>query len=300
MRPLLKILILFCFIFFKGDAAPRVLVTLPPLYSLVVGVMKDINTPTLLLDGIVSPHHYALKPSDRRKIENTDLLIWIGPNYEFFLEKTINHSSVKTIQLNTLADLIQLPIRSNECSTCSHSHATEAHQIDPHLWLTPINAQKIVAIVANHLSLLDPHNATYYQKNATTLIERLAHLHQELTQKLSSVSRYSFLVYHDGYQYFEKAYNLSGLGALTLDPEIPISAQRLNALETLIKLKNVRCIFGETQFYPALIKRLADTLKIKTGTLDPFGTTLKPDETLYFKMMHQLADTFIECLKGLE
>lgn len=297
MRPLLKILISSCFIFFKGEAVPNVLVTLPPLHSLVAGVMKDVNIPTLLLDGVVSPHHYALKPSDRRKIENADLVIWIGPNYEFFLEKTIHHSSIKTIQLSLQDELIQLPVRSHECSSCSHSHANDAHQIDPHLWLTPINAQKIVAIVASQLSLLDPDNAISYQKNAALLSEKLQHLHQELTKKLSPISQHTFLVYHDGYQYFEKAYNLSGLGALTLDPEIPISAQRLHALEDLIKLKNVRCIFGETQFYPALIKRLAETLKIKTGTLDPFGTILKPDETLYFKMMHQLADTFLECLK---
>src|SRR5690606_11850613 len=102
----------------------------------------------------------------------------------------------------------------------------------------------------------------------------------------------------DGYQYFENAYNLEGLGALTLDPEIPISVKRLETLAKHIKLNNVRCIFGETQFYPPLIKTLADATGIKTGKLDPFGTTFIPDETLYFKMMHQLADTLIVCLKG--
>ncbi|AIL12394.1 hypothetical protein IM40_00860 [Candidatus Paracaedimonas acanthamoebae] len=300
MRFLLKILILFFFIPHKGEAILRVLVTLPPLHSLVTGIMKDVAAPTLLLDGVVSPHHYALKPSDRRKIENTDLLIWIGPNYEFFLEKPLEQSSANTIQINTIPDLIQLPIRSTECPTCSHLHGTESNVMDPHLWLTPLNAQKIVEVIADKLSQHDPQNASTYKKNATFLISKLAHLHQALTEKLTPVQNYPFLVYHDGYQYFEKAYNLSGLGALILDPEIPISVQRLKILEEQIKLKNVRCIFGETQFYPALIKTLADATRIKTGNLDPFGTTFPLDEALYFKMMHQLADTFIICLKGRE
>ena len=300
MRSWLKVLIFFLFIPYKGITAPHILVTLPPLHSLVAGVMKDVAIPTLLLDGLVSPHHYALKPSGRRKIENTDLLIWIGPNYEFFLEKPLEQSSTKTIQLNEMPDLIQLPIRSNDCPTCSHSHGAESHTMDPHLWLTPINAQKIVEIVADKLSQLDPQNASYYKKNATVLISKLALLHQELTEKLTPVKNYPFLVYHDGYQYFEKAYQLTGLGALTLDPEIPISVQRLKTLEAQIKLKNVRCIFGETQFYPPLIKTLSDATRIKTGKLDPFGTIFPPDDTLYFKMMHQLADTFIVCLKSLE
>lgn len=298
MRLLLKLFILFFFIPYKGEAIPRVLVTLPPLHSLVIGIMKNVATPTLLLDGLISPHHYTLKPSDRRKIEDADLLIWIGPNYEFFLEKTLTQSSAETIQLNKISELIQLPIRSTECRVCSHLHEVESNSMDPHLWLTPLNAQKIVVIIADKLSELDPQNKATYQKNATFLISKLAYLHQALTEKLTPVKNYPFLVYHDGYQYFEKAYNLAGLGSLTLDPEIPISVQRLKTLEAQIKLKNVRCIFGETQFYPALIQTLADATKIKTGKLDPFGTTFSLDDTLYFKMMHDLADTFTACLKG--
>jgi len=300
MRLLLKVLILSFFVSYKGVTAPRVLVTLPPLYSLVAGIMKGIGTPTLLLDGLISPHHYALRPSDRRKIENTDLLIWIGPNYEFFLEKSLKQSSTQTIQINELPDLIQLPIRSMECSTCSHSHGIEDNAIDPHLWLTPVNAQKITKVIAEELSRLDPKNSSTYKQNAVFLISKLAQLHQTLTQQLIPVKNLPFLVYHDGYQYFERAYNLAGLGALTLDPEIPISLQRLKILEAQIKLKNVRCIFGETQFYPPLIKTLADATKINTGKLDPFGTSFPLDEMLYFKMMHQLADTFITCLKEAE
>jgi zinc transport system substrate-binding protein len=296
MRPLLSVLILFFCISSKGDAAPRVLVTLPPIHSLVTGVMKDVGIPISLLDGIVSPHHYLLKPSDHRKIENADLLIWIGPNYEFFLEKPLNQSSANTIQLNAIPHLLQLPMRSH--NSCSHTHDTESTTVDPHLWLTPINAQKIVEVIADKLSQLDPHNTSRYKKNAAILISKLTYLHQELTQKLAPVKNRPFLVYHDGYQYFEKAYNLEGLGALTVDPEIPISVKRLETLAKHIKLNNVRCIFGETQFYPPLIKTLADATAIKTGKLDPFGTTFNPDETLYFKMMHQLADTFIACLKG--
>ncbi len=300
MRPFFKFLILILCFSYKGEAAPRVLVTLPPLHSLVAGIMKDVSTPILLLDGLISPHHYSLKPSDYRKIENTDVTIWIGPNYEFFLEKPIQQSTSQIIQINTIPNLNLLPLRShNNCHSCSHSHTAEPNAMDPHVWLTPLNAQKIVEFITYKLTELDPQNASLYKANGALLISKLKHLHQELTQKLRPLQNYPFLVFHDGYQYFEKAYNLRGLGALTLDPEIPLSIQRLKSLEAQIKDQDVKCIFGETQFYPSVIKTLAQSTHIKTGKLDPFGTNFVPDETLYFKMMIQLANTFLTCLKDL-
>ena len=169
--------------------------------------------------------------------------------------------------------------------------------MDPHVWLTPLNAQKIVEFMTHKLIELDPQNAFSYKKNGALLTSKLKHLHQELSQKLQSLKNYPFLVFHDGYQYFEKAYDLKGLGALTLDPEIPLSIQRLKSLEAQIKHQGVKCIFGETQFYPSVIKTLAQSTHIKIGNLDPFGTNFVPDETLYFKMMLQLADNFLTCLR---
>ena len=42
-----------------ASAAPRVVVSLAPLHSLVAGIMEGVGTPELLVRGGASPHAYA-------------------------------------------------------------------------------------------------------------------------------------------------------------------------------------------------------------------------------------------------
>ena len=66
--------------------APNVLVSIKPLHSIVAAVMEGAGAPELLLTGAASPHSYALKPSDARKIARADVIFWTGPVLETFLE----------------------------------------------------------------------------------------------------------------------------------------------------------------------------------------------------------------------
>ena len=61
-----------------ASAAPRVVVSIKPLHSLVAGVMKGVGEPHLLIKGAASPHTFSLKPSDAREIERARVIFWVG------------------------------------------------------------------------------------------------------------------------------------------------------------------------------------------------------------------------------
>jgi len=61
---------------------PHVVVSIKPLHALVAGVMRGVGSPHLLLDDQQSPHHFALKPSQARLLQQADLVFWIGPALE--------------------------------------------------------------------------------------------------------------------------------------------------------------------------------------------------------------------------
>ena len=44
-----------------------------------------------------------------------------------------------------------------------------------------------------------------------------------IKSQLEPIKGKSFIVFHDAYQYFEKAYGLNTLGSILLDPELPPS-----------------------------------------------------------------------------
>ena len=70
-------------------AEPQVVASIKPVHSLVAAVMEGVGTPDLIVGGAASPHAYALKPSQAKSLEEADLIFWIGPELESFLEKPI-------------------------------------------------------------------------------------------------------------------------------------------------------------------------------------------------------------------
>ena len=70
-------------------AEVRVLTSIKPLQLIAAAVQDGAGTPEVLLPPGASPHHYALRPSDIRRVREADLLYWIGPDLEVFLPRVL-------------------------------------------------------------------------------------------------------------------------------------------------------------------------------------------------------------------
>ena len=201
-------------------AAPaelRVVVTSKPIHSLVSSVMAGVAEPDLLVDGTASPHSYAMKPSDARKVQNAQVLFRVSEEFEPFTAKLVATlpSSVQVVSLVVAPGLKRLPIRKggaleeddHEHSRDHHPHHRDAddHEhatYDPHVWLDPENAKAMVSHIADVLNRLTPENAAIFRANAEAEIARISALSEELQRDLASVSAKPFLVHHDAVQYF--------------------------------------------------------------------------------------------------
>ena len=53
--------------------------------------------------------------------------------------------------------------------------------------------------------------------------------------------------------------------------------------------------FSEPQFNPAIIKSIAKDTKIKTGVLDPLGSSLDKGKTMYVKLLSNMYSSFKGC-----
>lgn len=94
-------------------AAPDVVVSIKPIHSLVAGVMQGVGEPKLIVDGAASPHTYTMKPSNARSIEKADVVFWVGPNLEAFLDKPLDAlgQSAIVVSLGDAPGLEKLPFR---------------------------------------------------------------------------------------------------------------------------------------------------------------------------------------------
>ncbi|MDR6818600.1 zinc transport system substrate-binding protein [Neorhizobium sp. 2083] len=303
-----------------GSAAPDVVVSIKPIHSLVASIMKGVGEPKLIVDGAASPHTFSLKPSNAAAIEGADVIFWVGPGIEAFLEKPLDAlaASATVIELGDAPGLEKLPFRESGAFEAhdhgheaeeghGHDHAAEAHAdhdddhhnhggFDTHLWLDPMNAKAMAEEIEKTLVSADPANAAAYQANGAALMKDLDALDAELQATVASVRNRPFIVFHDAYQYFEHRYGVSVAGSITVSPETMPGAERIGQIHKKVKELGATCVFAEPQFEPKLVAVVTEGTPARSATLDPEAATLKSGPGLYFELMRGLANSMKTCL----
>ena len=98
---------------------PLIVTTIKPFYNLTAAVLgEQPKNLKLLITNNNSPHDYQLKPSDRKLIEQADLIIWGGEELEFFLAKII----ATTKKPHQILDLSHSPSLKRQLARSDHVH----------------------------------------------------------------------------------------------------------------------------------------------------------------------------------
>ena len=315
----------FLTLFTSANAEIKVVTSIKPIHSLASYLMDGVNKPDLIVDGYSSPHGFALKPSHAKMLQEADLIFWVGEGLENFLIKPLNSIAKKAekIELMEIKGLKKLKFREKNIfdghddhgheedehkhEEDEHKHEEEGHEeghehghedhahgeYDPHIWLDPINAKIILNEMVEHLIENDEKNSSTYRKNLAKALKDIDKLIKDVKSELNK--DISFIVFHDAYQYFENRFNVSVLGAFTVNTDVMPGAEQLSEIREIIEHDKVSCIFSEPQFNPDIINAVAKDMDIKTGVLDPLGATLDPGKGLYFKLIKNMSKSFKGC-----
>lgn len=319
-----------------AEAAPNVVVSIKPIHSLVSAVMQGVGEPALIVKGGASPHSFALRPSDAQAIENADLVFWVGPGLETFLDGPLESlaGNANVVELSEANGIELLELREgvtfdehdhddehadeeghddhdhemddddeHDHEDADHDHEDEVHQDhlhdegDPHLWLDPQNAIAIVNVVADALAEADAENAATYLANAEAEVALLEDLTAELTAELETVAGHPFVVFHDGYHYFEYRFGVEAAGSITVSPESAPGARRIAEIREKIAQLDAACVFSEPQFEPALVATVIEGTNARSGVLDPLGAELEDGPDLYPTLLRNMAASMKACLE---
>ncbi len=111
-----------------GDSL-KVGVSIKPIHSIVSAVMEGVESPFLIVEGSGSPHTYNLKPSQAQKLQDANIIFWMGNQLEPALAKPIHNIARDAVVINLLKthDLITWQIRETD-SFEKHDH--DEHQSD--------------------------------------------------------------------------------------------------------------------------------------------------------------------------
>lgn len=295
---------------------PRVAVDIAPVHSLVARVMDGISSPSLIIAPGASPHDYRLRPSEATALQNADVIFWIGPTLTPWLDTallTLADGAIKTALIEE-SGAKRLPYRESALFE-RHDHDDHAnhddhadhedhedhddhadHSIDPHLWLSPDNASVWLDEIADVLAKADPANAATYRANADAGQKELADLEGDIQKILKPHRGKNFIIFHDGFQYFEDHFDVPARGAIALSDASQPGPARLAAIRGRIADEAISCLLSEPQYKAGIIAAVTGDTQVKIGVVDAIGYRLELGRDLYPQLLRDLAEALAECL----
>jgi len=289
-----------------AQADVKVLTSIKPLQLIAAAVQDGVAVPEVLLPPGASPHHYALRPSDVRKVQSVDLLYWIGPDMEGFLPRVLNGRTLPSVAVQDLPGLKLRHFAQDSASHEDDDHDGDEHDhdhrpgsVDAHLWLSPLNARVIAAKMAADLSAADPANAARYQSNLKGFNQRLDALDTRLKARLAGVAGKPYFVFHEAFDYFEDNYGLKHAGVFAVAAEVQPGAQHVAAMRTRLQAVGKTCVFSEPPLRPRLAETLVAGLPVKLAELDALGGYTPATAQGYEQLLEKLGNDLAGCLESL-
>ena len=275
----------------------KVMASFYPMYDFAAKIGGDKAEVITLVPSGTEPHDWEPAAADIRNLEEADLFIYSGAGMEHWVDDVLASLDNK--------DLISVEASEGVALRDGHRHSHEDEgavepeeegQYDPHVWLSPLNAEKEMENIKNAYIKADPDNRDYYEANYELYASRFADLNQKFKDTLSSLPNKDIVVSHEAFGYLCDAYGLNQVGIEGLSPDSEPSPARMAEIIDFVRANHVRVIFFEELVSP----KVAETIAKETGSS---VQVLNPLEGLSDEELESGADYFSvmeENLKQLE
>ncbi len=272
----------------------KVVATNTVLCDLTKQVAGDTVDLKCLIKPGADPHVYQATPEDRKAIEDANLVLYGGYNFEPTLVKLIQATSNSSPKVAVDEVAVPTPQKFEEDGKVEN---------DPHVFQNAQNGVRIVETIQASLAKVAPENAELYTKNAKAITTELTQIDGWIKSQIATIppSSRTLVTTHDALGYYSKAYDIptASLEGISTE-EKPTAAKVKDTVKTVEKAK-VPTIFAEVAINPKLIETVAKEANVKVSEREIFADGLgEPgsEGDTYQKMLKANTKTIIEGLGG--
>jgi zinc/manganese transport system substrate-binding protein len=233
-------------------------VTYSVLGSVVEQLVGDLATVRVIIPDGQDPHEFEPSAKDIESLNNADLVVANGFDFEEGLEQTIDQAIDSGVNVFMVGDHITVREMSKEDD---HDHGA----YDPHLWLSPAAMLEMLPALADAISTATGADLTsqlaVLQSEFTALDTQIKETIDGITCELVSG--------HDELGYFADRYGCEVIGAIipSLSTTSEASAGELAALKVEVEEHGVPAIFTGLGTSQSVADQLASELGVKAVTL---------------------------------
>ncbi len=235
------------------DAAPRVLVSVPPEAYLVRSIAGDRVSVEVLLPPGASPHTYEPSMGIARRAADADLYLPVAhPRLAFERSWVDGLRRAGGVRIVPLA------------STC------DARPDDPHVWLSAACADTMARRVEGALEgLLPASDAGGLRSRLDSTLAVMHRASGEADSLLAPFSGRSFLVFHPAWGYFARDHGLRQV-AIQAGSREPGPRDLARVLQE-VRQEGLRVLFIQPGIPRDEAERIARQLGVRTEVLDPLA-----------------------------
>ena len=289
MKRLIALLGLFA-IFLCGCAPAgepaQVAATTMPVYEFTARLCEGtgITVSQLVTESVSCLHDYALNVRQVKAAEEAELIVISGAGLEGFMEDLLTGK--------TVADASQGIALLNSCHEHDHKEGGHDHEEDPHIWLSPENAQAMARNIYSSLCTEYPQYQEIFEKNLIALLKDIQALQDYAREQLGSLSSRKIITFHDGFSYLAEAFDLTIVHAIEEEAGAEASAKELIEIIGMVREHEITAIFTEVSGSGSAASIIAAETGAKVYTLD---MAMSGDSWL--EAMYHNIDTLKEALE---
>lgn len=269
------------------DGKVPVVVSFYPLYEFARGVGGDRVQVRQLVPPGVSPHDYEPKPGDVAAVRRARVFVYNGAGLEPWVRRLEAELPADAVRVEATRGL---PLVAWEEDHDHREEGEHPERVDPHVWLDPVLAQRVVDHVTAGLERADPEGAQAYRQRAQALRARLQALHARYARALARCRGRVLVTSHAAFGYLARRYGLRLESVAGLTHEAEPSPKRLRELVGLGRRAGVRAVYAETLAGARAVEALARELGVQVRVLDPLEGLTESDAQQgkdYFSVMEE-------------
>ena len=247
----------------EDSALPVVLTTFTVLEDMAAEVGGEhIEVRSITPEG-AEVHEYDPTPSDIRNATEADLVLENGLGLEEWFEQFLQHAEAPSA---TLTDGVEtLPVTRLQDHP-DDAGSDEDMPVNPHAWMSPVQAQVYVDNIEAALAQHFPEHADQFAENAETYRHQLQEVHQDALERFDALESEVHLVTCEGaFSYLAEEYDLGEHYLWPMNAENEGTAAQAQAQVDYVDTHEVPVVFCESTVNDSAQQQVAAATEAELG-----------------------------------
>ncbi|WKZ33996.1 MAG: zinc ABC transporter substrate-binding protein [Thermodesulfobacteriota bacterium] len=293
------------------DGRIRAVASIYPLAHFLEETGGDRVAVRAITPAGVDAHDFEPAPRDIKTAMDSALFVYMGGGFDTWAERiapSVRKSGVMAVEVAERFEMKNEAGSENgheagepEAHEDEEEHEGHGHgPFDPHVWLDPVLATRLVDIMRESLTSVNPGNGRYYGERAAAYTEELLKLDEEFKAGLNDCALREIVVSHDAYGYLGERYNLEIIPATGVFSGEEPSPRRIARISKAMKERGIRHVFTEPFGSPRIAEAIARETGAEILVLNPVEGLTREEEGAGMDYLSIMRDNLNNLRKALD